>query len=187
MSRANTLSLFGRAVARFAVITVLAASVVLICAFSDRAHAQGTKSAMPLVYGAYLAENFDSGNVVIDDHAAILIARMARSLETHDLAGFLSTHTYAYFREQLTLLLSAEDRKNGYDPVAQYTCEFLSICDVSKSYELADIKNVRIVRLRQGGDGDIEITWRFTMTDGIAVESSFFYDARRFGFYAAFG
>lgn len=149
--------------------------------------ADAKQPLVPSMVAPFLAEDFDDGGVVLDNQAAVRVARMGRALEAHDLAGFLSLHTYPYFREQMSLLLSSANRKDGYAAVRQYSCEFLSICDVSKSYNFIDVTRARLVRLRPTGATEIEVTWRLKMIDGKEFESSFFFDTGLLGFFAAFG
>ncbi|MBB4301851.1 hypothetical protein GGD81_000868 [Rhodobium orientis] len=166
--------------------TAITGILVVVFSLFYPTFAPRADGTVPSVVGPYLDDGFDAGDVAVSENLAVSLARMGRALEMQDLGGFLKLVTYPYFREQMGLLLSADERPNGYDAVGQFTCEFLSICSVSKAYGLADIRKARIVRLSAAGR-DVEVTLALTMADGLTLRSSFFYDSALFGFYAAFG
>lgn len=116
-----------------------------------------------------------------DPHLPFVLVRLKRALGEQDLIAFLDLVDPAYFAEQFGLL-SGPDRSPG-EAMAQFTCEFISVCDVAKSYKFTDVVSVKVIsvgRLDTPLDQPVEVKIELQMWDGVYVPARIFYNRRSY-------
>lgn len=123
-----------------------------------------------------------------DPHLPYVLTRLTRALSEQDVIAFLELVDPAYFDEQFGLL-STPDRSPG-EALAQFTCEFFSVCDIGKQYRFADIVSGKLISVAPDGGltgGSVEVTLELRMWDGLTIEAVIFYNPSAARFSAAVG
>lgn len=121
-----------------------------------------------------------------DPHLPYVLTRLRKALTDQDLISFLDLVDPPYFSEQFPLAM--HPARSPGDSLNQFSCEFFTICDISKAYRLNDIVSLLVVGVGRTADGDlIEVTLELRMWDGVVVRSLIFYNPASAKLLSAFG
>ncbi|MEL6318073.1 MAG: hypothetical protein AAFR16_10610, partial [Pseudomonadota bacterium] len=123
-----------------------------------------------------------------DPHLPYVLVRLKRALSEQDVIAFLDLVDPKYFSEQFSAM-SGPDRSPGA-AMAQFTCEFVSVCDIAKTYKFSDVVSMRLVsvgRLDTPLDQPVEIRIELRMWDGVLVPSTIYYSRQSYRLFAAAG
>lgn len=129
----------------------------------------------------------EAGDGVGDQHLPFVLARLKKALADQDMLGFLDLVDPAYFSSQFQLL-AREGRSPG-ETLGQFSCEFFSICDISKTYGFNDIVSADVIGVAGGYDGAglVEVRLQLRMWDGLTLIAPVFYDRNSARLSAAVG
>lgn len=114
-----------------------------------------------------------------DLHLPFMLTRMKKALSTQDVIAFLDLVDTDYFNEQFAFLA-----KGGQEPGAtlnQFVCEFLQICDVSKTYTLKDVVSGHVLAVAPAGDRTV-VRLEMQMWDGVMVVGEILYNPATYRF-----
>lgn len=112
-----------------------------------------------------------------DPHLPFVLSRLKKALADQDMLGFLDLVEPAYFEEQFRLL-SRPGRSPG-ETLRQFSCEFFSLCDISKTYSFNDIVSMDVRGVSDsfgGGQRLIEVRLELRMWDGLLLVAPVYYD-----------
>ena len=108
-----------------------------------------------------------------DPHLPYVLHRLEQAMAAQDLIAFLDLVDSTYFAEQFALHTSPE-RSPGRS-MNQFTCEFFSLCDVSKSYAYKDVVSAKVINVRPEGSL-MQIDLELQVWDGLFITVEIFYD-----------
>ncbi len=163
---------------RAALAVAVAASVFAAAASAqerEQEQGQGQASAEPSDAMLELFARAADGSG--DAHLPYVLNNLKRALATQNMLGFLDLVDPAYFTEQFNFL-HRPNRSPG-ETLGQFSCEFFSICDISKSYRFHDIVSADVVSVKAGPGrpgGLIEVRLELRMWDGLVLPSVIYYD-----------
>lgn len=116
-----------------------------------------------------------------DPHLPFVLVRLKRALGQQDVIAFLDLVDPKYFADQFGTL--ATPKRSPGEAMAQFTCEFISVCDIAKTYKFKDVVSMRLVsvgRLDTPLDQPVEIKIELQMWDGVMVPATIFYNRRSY-------
>lgn len=112
-----------------------------------------------------------------DPHLPYVLNDLKKALAAQNLLAFLELVDPAYFSEQF-----GQVHKAGRSPgesLGQFSCEFFSICDISKHYAFSDIVSADVLSVTPPGPGGgplIKVRLELRMWDGLTLPSTVYYD-----------
>lgn len=123
-----------------------------------------------------------------DPHLPFVLNNLKRAISAHDMVAFLDLidpeHFDAQFKPQV-----AAGRGRG-EALGRYVCEFLSVCDVSKTYGFRDVVSAHVLSVSPEGGltgGLVEVSLELRLWDGLTVVSTIFYNPANARLSAAVG
>ncbi len=185
---------------RLAVALLTAAALAAASADAFAQQGRGTPAKEPGAARLALFDAARSGEG--DPHLPYVLTSLKKALTSQDAISLLELVDPAYFRTQFGAM-SAGGRSPGA-ALNQFTCELLSICDVSKSYRLNDVVSMLVVAAepttgsfapRATDESQpvappsklFEVKLELRMWDGVTVVSTIFYDPATTKLFGAVG
>lgn len=112
-----------------------------------------------------------------DPHLPYVLHRLEQAMAAQDLIAFMDLVDSAYFAEQFAMHTSPE-RSPGRS-LNQFTCEFFSLCDVSKSYAYKDVVSAKVISVTPEASGPLlEVALELQVWDGLFLTVEIYYDPR---------
>jgi hypothetical protein len=185
-------------------ITMICAGIAAASALSAQSGSGDKPEPEP---GQALSNLFEDARTGTGDpHLPFVLNRLKKALSDHDVIEFLDLVDPNYFQTQFGAL-SANGRSPG-TALGQFSCELLSVCDISKSYGFNDIISMQVVNAKPmaqpqntfadhdesastdhpvPGSNLVSIALEIRMWDGVAIRSTIFYDSSIAKIFGAFG
>lgn len=123
-----------------------------------------------------------------DPHLPFVLNRLKRAIAAHDMVAFLDLIDPAHFDAQFKRLLKPGGSPG--DALGEYSCTFLSVCDLSKSYSFNDVVSAHVLAVAPEGGltgGLVEVALELTLWDGLQIVSTIYYNPSNARLSAAFG
>ena len=112
-----------------------------------------------------------------DPHLPYVLHRLEQAMAAQDVIAFLDLVDSAYFADQFALHVNPE-RSPGRS-LHFFTCEFFSLCDVSKSYAYKDVVSAKVINIQPQASGPLmEVSMELQVWDGLFLTVEIFYDPR---------
>lgn len=114
-----------------------------------------------------------------DRHLPYVLNALKQALANDDLIAVMRLIDREYFNAQFALYIA-----DGADPgeaLHRFTCEFFSVCDLSKNYTVVDIVSAHVLGiepLEDGSSGLIAVRLELRMWDGLTIYSVIYYNPR---------
>lgn len=170
---------------------IFAAAAALAAALTAGAAVGQNRDASASEPGEALILLFDAARSGEGDpHLPFVLTNLKKALTSQDAIALLELVDPEYFQSQVDL--SSGDGRTPGAVLNQFTCELLSLCDISKSYKLNDVISMQVLSATQRAPSrdapavyDVRIEMR--LWDGVTVQALIFYDPAKAKLFGAVG
>ena len=118
-----------------------------------------------------------------DRHMPYVLHRLEQAMSSQNLIGFLELVDSRYFAERFGEIAATAPSPGA--AMRQFSCEFFTLCDVSKKYGYGDVVSAKVLSVEPAGDY-VAVRIEMRMWDGLFLPAEVFYDPKNARLIAGF-